>query len=77
MSGTLRRSRKESLLGLPKVVRNGTEPASAIGSLLISLRLQFKQTRVLPILRKQALVIALLQDLTVVNNNDAVRCAYR
>ena len=45
--------------------------------LLVTLRLQPKQTRVLPILGKQTLVIALFQDFAVVDDDDSVCCAYR
>ena len=45
--------------------------------LLISFGLQPEQTRVLPILGKQTLVIALFQNFAVVDDNDSVCCANR
>ena len=45
--------------------------------LLIPLCLQSEQARVLPILGKQTLVIALFQYLAVVDDNDSVCCAHR
>ncbi len=45
--------------------------------LLIPLRLQPEQTRVLPILGEQTLVIALFHYFTVVDDDNSVCCAYR